>query len=748
MAIDKDKKTESSEGQAERTLRFKGRQWIVGANVLVMVVLATALLVFANYLAFTFNKKSDWTSVGINSLGDQTQSLLKGLDEDVKLTSLYQTFQEPEVEEEAKKFRTAVEDILSLYQIESPSKVEVTFINPIKDRDKTLALVQSLRKKEAYQGEAKRHKAIIDTFVKKQFKAILGLLQSEHEKLKGFSDVDSALKDVRDYVIVMQNCSVLSKMVTRTKEDVSILVGDDLPKYTNAVNAIKSFYERTQAALSGAGEWMAQVEKWSKANKVKPPQDKTFFTQAPERYKKLLDDIQAELDKTKDLPSLKLEDLDRQVQPNTVIVESKDEARVLSFEKVWPSKEKGRLGQPVGNLFKNRRCAAEVEISSALLQLTQRTKTAVVFVRYGGRPLFFGGMMMGGPQALYGGAKDRLEKANFIVKEWDVGTKKQPPEFEEGEKPDRIIWVLLKPDQIPPPRGMPPQMRRPQQQFGPAERQAIESAMGNDPRVLVVAGWIPPPRQQMMMMAPPPVYQYNDWLKEQWGLEVQFRYPVLEWKEREPGKMGPTRRGPVTITRHQLSDHPIVETLRGIQGVFPETAPIKKLDKLPDGVQIADLATIPYGDDIWAESDLNDLNEQFQSNQGARKGKMDISGPFPIAVAATRKREDTSAGKLVLVSSMSFAIDGVALAGRMLLTGNGVMTIPTNPANMSMLINAIHWLNDNEGLIGQGIEDRDIPRLTKLEPGPGQTAAQTLAVGIWPALALLGGLVVWFVRRR
>ena len=153
---------------------------------------------------------------------------------------------------------------------------------------------------------------------------------------------------------------------------------------------------------------------------------------------------------------------------------------------------------------------------------------------------------MGGPQPVYGGAKDRLEKANFIVKEWDVGTKKEPPEFENDEKPDRIIWVLLKPDQIQPPRGM-PQMRRPPQQFGPAERQAVESAMGDDPRVLVVAGWIPPPRPQMMMMSPPPVYQYNDWLKEQWGLEVQFRYPVLEWKEREPGKMGPTARGPVTI---------------------------------------------------------------------------------------------------------------------------------------------------------------------------------------------------------
>jgi len=197
-----------------------------------------------------------------------------------------------------------------------------------------------------------------------------------------------------------------------------------------------------------------------------------------------------------------------------------------------------------------------------------------------------------------------------------------------------------------------------------------------------------------------------------------------------------------------LSDHPIVEALKGIQGAFPETAPIKKQDKLPDGVKIAELATIPNADDIWAESDLNDLNEQFQRNQGARKGKMDISGPFPIAVAATKKREDKPAGKLVLVSSMSFATDAVALQARMVLAGNSVMTIPVNPANMSMLINAIYWLNDNEGLIGQGIEDRDIPRLTKLEPGPGQTAAQTLAVGIWPALALLGGLVVWFVRRR
>ncbi len=86
MAVEKDKQ-EQAKGNDGPMLRFKGRQWIVGANVAVAVVLATALLVFANYLAFNFNQKSDWTSSGVNSLSEETIIFFLNIEQFRELTN-------------------------------------------------------------------------------------------------------------------------------------------------------------------------------------------------------------------------------------------------------------------------------------------------------------------------------------------------------------------------------------------------------------------------------------------------------------------------------------------------------------------------------------------------------------------------------------------------------------------------------------------------------------------------------------
>lgn len=746
MAVDRDKQAKSSKGPDEPMLRFKGRQWIVGANVLVMVALAVALMVFANYLAFNFNKKSDWTSSGVNSLSEETRKLMGGLEQSVTLTSLYQTFQDSAMDTEAKKFRTAVEDMLQLYQSESPSKVDIAFANPAKDRDKILALVDRLRKKTAYQGEAKKHKELIDKFTDELSAKIVQLMQAEGKAFGEMGEKHAALRDLREFPVIMRNYTVLGQQADRVKGNVKAMIGDDLPKFSTATDAVKQHYEQVKSALSGGSGWMASVDQWSKRFKVDLSEDAVkFFKGAPDRCKAVIDLIQAELDKTKDLPTLKIEELDRQVRTNTIIIETDQEAKALSFEDIWPAKQRGQYGQALGSKFEDRRNAAEPEISSALLQMTQKVKSAVVFVRFGGQPLFFGGMMMGGGQPIYGGAKERLEKANFIVKEWDLSTKKTPPEFDDKEKPDKIVWVLLKPEQAQPPRGMPPQMRQQPRMFGPQERQAVEKALGGEPRVMVIAGWVQPPRNPMMMRTPP-TYEYNDWLKKQWGVEVQYNYPVMQANSLQPGQWV-FNRDPFGITRFLFGDQAIVAPLKGLKGVFPMASPIKKEAKLPDGVTITDLVAIPGRDDIWGESDLQGLSQEYQKKHYTKKSKMDVSGPFPIAVAASRTKDDKPAGKMVLVSSRSFAIDQVALSRGLAQMGGGMVLVLNNPANLDVLVNSVHWLNDNEGRIGKGIESRDMPRLD-IEPGVGTTVVKTLAAAVWPALALVAGLAVWFVRRR
>lgn len=746
MAVDTNDKKDTAKGSSGPMLRFEGRQLIVGANVFVAVVLAGALLVFANYLAFNFNKKADWTSTGINSLSEQTQKLMDDLDKKVYLTSLYSTLQVPEAEAEAKKFRTAVEDMLELYQAEAPSQIEVEFINPAKDRDKILGLVEDLRNKPAYQDEAKQHQELIQDFNEKLAPQMLALLQQELTALQTRLDENPDLQKVREYTIIMRNCEVLSQQISQVKESVATLMGDELPKYSTAVEAIKGAYEQVKNALSEGGKWMGKVDQWTKQNKVAMPKNADFLKTASQRYKPVLDEIEAQLAKAKDLPTLKLEELDRQIQPDTVIVETDDEARVISFEEMWPPLRRGQFGQAQGNRFEDRVSAGEAEISSAILQLTQEKRSAVVFVRHGGQPLFFGGMMSRG-QAPYGAAKDRLERANFIVKEWDVATKKEPPAFEGDEQPTRTIWVLLKPEPAQPSQNMPPQMRQRPKMFGPQELAAVERAMGSDSRVLLIAGWVPPPRNPMMMSAPPS-YEYNDWLKTQWGVEVQFSYPVLQGMSFEPGKLR-FNRPPFQISEYSMTDHAIVEPLKGLQGSLPEAAPVKRLGEPVEGAEIADLIVVPERDTIWAESDINKLSQELQQNTYVTIDKADITGPFPLGVAGVKSREGEAASKMVLISSRSFATDQVASQRALVQMGNRMMLALANPANMDLFVNAIQWLNDNEGRIAKGIETRDIRRLYKLEKdSTAYTVSWLMAVVIWPLLALVAGGAVWFVRRR
>ena len=128
MALEHDTQQVSN---TARAADFKRRHYTIGANVAVSVLAATAIVVVLQWGSYYASGQYDLTESGVNSLSPGTERLLEGLDEKVRLTSLY--FQTDLEEDDQSKYRTKINDLLNLYQSTNRSQVEVNFINPLKD---------------------------------------------------------------------------------------------------------------------------------------------------------------------------------------------------------------------------------------------------------------------------------------------------------------------------------------------------------------------------------------------------------------------------------------------------------------------------------------------------------------------------------------------------------------------------------------------------------------------------------------
>jgi len=101
---------------------------------------------------------------------------------------------------------------------------------------------------------------------------------------------------------------------------------------------------------------------------------------------------------------------------------------------------------------------------------------------------------------------------------------------------------------------------------------------------------------------------------------------------------------------------------------------------------------------------------------------------------------------VVVISSRDFCVDGFAFAREIVQSAEGYRLRARNPGNMTLLVNSLHWLNDNTAIMNLG---RPIDT-GSLEIAEGGTLSflRVLAWGIWPALAVICGGAVWLVRRR
>lgn len=714
------------------------RRFVYGLNVAVTIVLAFVLLGFATWAAGEYGGRVDLTRTGVNSLSPRTVQLLRGLGENVTITGLYSTALK-EVRPYAEKQQTRVGDLLDLYETAARGKVTAHMIDASASPAKVTALLARLKEKPAYKDEAKPHAEVLDAFPALSAR-LAELMQGELSGIDGLHNADPALAKIQALSIIERNLRVMIREAQATESDVKTLKEDEIPRYGRAVEQVNDYLGQVKSVLQDALDWMRNKGTGTPGIS---PETKSFFAGAPSRYATALGELQTLLSKTEDLASVKLEDVYETLKRGqTVLVETENEATVLTQDDVWPWRtDRGAPPPPDGD---PRDFAGEQAVSSAILKLTQKTKTAVIFTRFGGEPLLQAppptNPMMQMPQAPYQVLNELLQKENFITQEWDVRTQTEPPKVEEAS---RLIYVVFPPE--PPPQQNP--MRpAPTPRINAEQKQRIFDAVKESGMAVFLTSWMPPSSQFMPM---PEKYDFNDYLKKTWGIAVEDTHLALQFvvHPQRDGLMLPASRNLMINSQvFHYTDHPIGAPLRGLPAAFQTVAPLRIVtgDEKPEGVTLEPIVEVNDTEDVWAINNLSRINEDLQKNQGTRRYEDDIPAPFPLGIAAT----GTEGKKLVVIASDRFVADSVVNMAQMVMVGGGLRLAKLYPGNIDLFLNALHWLTGNADRIAVGTQRSDVPRLDKLEEGGMLTFTRVFLVGIWPAVALLIGAGVWLLRRR
>jgi len=722
MAVDHDKSPASAGTTATRRVK-------VGGNVLVATLIVIGIVCVVQAIAYYVpGARFDMTSSQVNSLGEATENLLQSLEQPVTLTSLY--FATDLEEKDQPLYRRAVDDLLELYESTARSKVTADTINPLSDHEKLAEFRARLREKSAFKKQIDAYKERIDLYKSELDDKIRTMIQSEAELIAGLGgpvggqEVPPAVGQIE---ALLQRWTQEAEEV---RDQVDALTIMDNTQYSAGVTVLKSLYREITKTLQDIANFgAAQLAR----DPNLPPAVVEYLRGAGQRYAEFVGKIEAESTELGELEPLAYDELMQKLAPssNPIVVETPDDAMVVEFSDVWPPMEPNMGGGRAK--FKDRAFKGEEKLTSTVLRITHKEQTAVVFVRYGGPPLLMGGFMPGQPSAPYANMKRQLEDANFVVDEWDLKSQSDPPKIEPA--PTRTLYVVLQPT-APQPGPMGQQSQEPP--FTEAHRRMLLSALGDHGRALFVAGWYPGP-----FGAIPATYEYGEYLKSTWGIEVNTSELLIETVNTEPGKYLPPRAMSELFTMMdvEVGDHAIVSGAQARELALPFCAPLVVTDTPPEGVETDVLVTLPQRDTVWGVKNLQAYQSQLTDNGYMSRADGDTLGPYTLAVAATK-----GDAKIVVVSSRGFATDEVAFDQRLVMTSQGFAIQSRNPGNITLLINSLHWLNDNTNFMNIG-KPIDAAVLAIKDESTRRTI-QALTIFVWPALALAFGGFAWWTRRR
>jgi len=621
-------------------------------------------------------------------------------------------------------------------------------------------------------------------------KAALGLSQwltDESGRIETFVSQYPAIGQhprwrIRQAIFVME----LPVLLTSSAEDLGkngrelrrILAQGDNVALDQLQNVVRQLRTITTQVEQGLKRWsdnmLAILDEGPKVD----AQSKEFLAQVSsgDALSKPLDRLNEVSTKISELPELKLDEVaDRLQQENIIVVEQGDKVKVVTFDEAWPMADRmgGGMGGDEG--APPRVFDGDSAISNAILAMqSDKPMAKVVLVtfeeqvppqmRQFQRPMT-GPMPVEALREL----KRRLEAMHFEVEDWNLaeeGAKDKPPTADEGIP---LVYVFLPPPSAPPPMfGRQPQ----QKQFTPADAEVARQVLSKkNARGLFLATWMQP-----TMFGPPPEYGWGPILCDDWGIEVDAPRRVIRGvvDRKHPGRYAIDVVQWWYMQLSSFTEHPIGYPLRARRMLMKDVCPVTKAEKLPEGVEIAEVLEVPAGTtDIWAEGDVRRIFMALQ--RGTQDGSFTrseqaLAPPFSVILAATKQiaadePDKQEVDEQAKPEESASEADASQACSKVVVMGNGLslrddflqqrvvrfggkgarlVTDPPPTENMDLFVNALCWLADKPGLIAAG--PAEVPVVAAIEPGSRRSV--WLVTTGWAFAALVVGGVMMMIRRK
>ncbi|MFH2102704.1 MAG: GldG family protein [Chloroflexota bacterium] len=178
---------------------------------------------------------------------------------------------------------------------------------------------------------------------------------------------------------------------------------------------------------------------------------------------------------------------------------------------------------------------------------------------------------------------------------------------------------------------------------------------------------------------------------------------------------------PLYAVAAAYGSHPITEKLNN-ETTFYYTA--RSIIQLPGDAPATLVQLVQTTDRSWGETDMS----LFSSGQAEFNGGVDTPGPLTLAIAVD---DSTSGARIVVFGDSDFASD----------------LFFDQYANGDMIVNAIDWAAEQEGMINLTTISTPSERMLILPSNITQLLIGISFLCIIPGLVVAGGVAAWFVRR-
>lgn len=745
------------EDQSARWLKY-------GANVAlttVIVLLLSAIVIWATNAdkiplrgkTVTLKGRADLTSDSTNELKPQTKQIVKELDKEVTLVSLYPRLKKEEATNAGTDTYQKVLDILDEYK-RNGSKISVEAIDPVNDPDQVAGWLARLKQK--YGKNTAEYEKYLKDVAPKAIEEIKKQAEAEATEINKLAEqVQSIATSLKPEQIEKLNsaiggaASTISEMpsllesLSKRSQD---FLEEKIPDYASGVKMVRNgSIGSVQGMLMripgfstlsrSCGDIADELTKL-KDDATMPESVRKYAEAAAPRFTKLKAVADEALKQADALGELKLDQVRKKLIPEeegattppAIAIMGPDDVKVIENKDLWTSGQTTGMTEP-GSAKPKLRFSGEQQLTSSILALARPTKTKVAFVRVGGESLITGGMGMFGGEAPFKTIADRLRSYNFDVIEKDFAPPRGPeaaPQPDEAELKD-AIWVVFSSPNRPDPRN-------PMPMTGVLGEKLKAHLSGGGSAICLLTF-------ESEDLAPA--------LKD-WGIEVRPSTILVH----EPIKAGTGARGdfvenarrrPPIFILNDFGDHPMTAPLRTLDAAFVPLIAVVKTPTTPEKVKITQILPLPKNPTAWGETDLS----FWRPDPGRRPedptfdAATDLPGPlFAGAIA-----EKEGAGRLVVIGSQNFIHNDMLAIPDLDIREKSNVDVARFPGNGELFTNSVFWLAKQDSMMALGPAALDTARIEAIPEGKLSFIKIGLVLVLLPLLAVVSGIAVWFTRR-